>query len=125
MFGISDRSPEDYPEIKNRAFLFDMDDLTPTELAEMAHAFAARETHRTGFSVSPVGHALVTVGYPKESSIAQHDTHLGFQQKYDMVLISTEQIENPEGYHDYHLARYMHRDDYDAAVIMGVIDEYR
>jgi hypothetical protein len=101
------------------------DDLSPTEMAEMAHAMADQAPHKSDFKMSPIGHALVSVGYPREAKIAQHDTHLGLQHDYNMVLVKTDTIENPEGYHDYELAHYLHRDHYDEAVLRDAIHHYR
>lgn len=99
--------------------------LTPTEIAEMAYATAQEAPHKSNLIISPFGHALVTVGYPVETNIAQHKTHLGLQHDYNMVLTKTETIENPEGYHDYEVAHYLHRDHYDEAVLRDLVHHYR
>jgi hypothetical protein len=98
---------------------------SPEEFARAAHEKALDATHKADFKMSPWGHAVVTVGYPKEAGIAQHDTHLSLQHDYKMVLTNTKTIENGEGYHDYELATYLHRDHYDEAVLRDLAHHYR
>lgn len=128
---------EEYPEIEHHALILgsgpevtprrqpDLEQFSSIEIGEMAEQFAVMESHRVDFGVSQEGHGLLTVGYPVDANIAQHDTHLNLQQEYEMVMSGSEVFENPEGYHDYHVVRYMHRDDYDDAVLNGQVEYYR
>jgi len=101
------------------------DRLSVTEKVEIAEDYAFHETHRTYLDVTSVGHVILEVGYPTEANLAQHETHLELQHSHDLVLIDTHIVKNDKGYHDYHVAQYMHRDDYDNAVLEGFINLYR
>lgn len=91
---------------------------SPTEVAEMAHSAVPPEQGSL-FRMSSFGHAMLYVTYDDEKKIAQNDTHQKMQKEWDMVLVGTR----PSGEHE--VARYMHRDHYDNAVLEEVIHLYQ
>ena len=98
---------------------------SPTEMAEFAAQDAKTDGLKAEFTMLTHGHAAVAVGYPKDYNVAQHPLHLRLQREHEMVTVTHQTIENPAECHDYEMVTYMHRSDYDDAVLSGAMETYR
>lgn len=93
--------------------------LSPTEKAEMARETVVLTPLKSMFRMTTNGHAMVEVAYPLGDSFSQHRVHLNLQHEYQMVLVGVEKDE------EYQIARYLHREHYDNAVLNGIISDYQ
>jgi len=97
---------------------------SPTEMAEFARDMASKAALKAELEMFEYGHPAVFVGYPIDYNVAQHPVHQRLQKEYEMVTIDSRTIENgPEAY-DHQVTVYMHRSDYDDAVLSGAMDVY-
>lgn len=74
---------------------------------------------KSAFRMTTIGHAIVEVAYPLGDSFAQHRTHLNLQHEHEMVLVDVKDTD------DHQIARYLHREHYDNAVLNGIIPDYQ